>query len=120
MTPHPSDPPAGWRALPRLAGLAADGVLTLAEADRALAATGPAGDASGWQARRRWALADGVAAARMERERTLRHARRALAPLLAARAPRAALEAAVAGLPAEQGAALLEAEITRVLRSNRR
>lgn len=108
------------RALALLARLTAQGLLSLAETDAALAAASTAGDPGGAQARRRWALADAVA----ECDRARRHAawalRERLAPLLAARAPRAALERAAADpsgllLPHETKG-LLERQVARALR----
>ena len=119
------DPPQTARAAGTLAGLVAAGLMDRAEAAAALAAIpAPQADPSGWQARRAWALADAEAAWHARRRRAVRAIRAALAPLLAARAPRAALEEAAAGadrppalLPAER-ARLLRAEVRRALQTD--
>ena len=122
---HMADPRSAWDALPALAGLVSQRLLTLAEADAALADAGPAGDPSGWQARRRWALTDAVAVLRAARRRAGWAIRAALAPLLAARASRPDLEAAAAAadpagaLPAAQRAALVRDQVARALRATR-
>jgi hypothetical protein len=118
---HRADPPLA--ALPVLARLTAQGLLAAAEADAALAAAGPAGDAAGWQARRRWALDDAVAASERARAWAARRLARAVAPLLAARASRDTLRAAAADpsglLRPHEVAALLEREVARALRQPR-
>jgi hypothetical protein len=112
---HPTDPPAPWRAAATLGRLLAQGLLDPAEAAAALAAAlAPGADASGWAARRAWRLAaarDGWARAR---HRALLAARQALPPLLAARAPRAVLEATLADCDPHH--ALTAAERRRLLR----
>lgn len=117
---HPGDPPGAAEAVARLVPLVARGMLSPAEADRALAM----GDQrSGWQARRRWALGDGVGAFDMAWDGAARALRRRLAPLLAARATRAELERAAGRacgpLLAAERAALLAAEVAHALRQPR-
>jgi len=97
MMRHRSDPETSWRMIGPLGKLVAQGLIGRDEVRAALAAApAPGADRSGWRARREWRLADAEAAWRRERE-LVRHAMaRALQPLLAARAPRAVLEAAAA------------------------
>jgi len=119
---HPSDPAAPWRAAATLGRLVAQGLLSEAEAARALAAApAPGADPRGWAARRAWRLAqarDGWARARA---RAIRRARASLAPLLAARASRQRLEDAVAdsdphgALTRADRDALLRREVSRAL-----
>jgi hypothetical protein len=105
-------------ALPQVAAvlgrLMAQGLLAPAEADAGLSAVPPpCADASGWQARRRWALADAAADWRRARQRSVWRMTVAVRPLLAARASRAELETAAAG--ADRAGALLERERAALL-----
>jgi hypothetical protein len=118
---HPADPHAPRRAIPVLARLVAQGRLGAEEAAAALAAVPAHGVPCGWPARRAWALADAVADWERARRRAVWMVRNNLAPLLAARAPRSALEAAAAAAdpaqaltPAER-VSLLRAEVARAL-----
>ena len=94
---HPTDPEPAWRAAGRLGKLVAQDLLAHDEARAVLAAApAPGADPSGWRARREWRLADAAAGWRRERARVRFAIARTLRPLLATRAPRATLEAAVA------------------------
>jgi hypothetical protein len=123
MTYFSDNPTTCPRRLPTFARLVLNGSLSREEAVAALAAARPAGaDASGWRARSTWALGERVGALAAARRRAVWAVRDALAPLLAAGAGRAALEAAVARadrdavlLPSERRA-LLQAEVARALR----
>ena len=111
---HPTDPATPWRMIGPLARLVAQGLLGPEEAGAALAAVpAPGADRSGWQARRAWRLADATAAWARERERVRRATLRSLGPLLATRAPRAALEDAAAA--ADPRRALREGERAALL-----
>jgi hypothetical protein len=97
MARHPTDPAAPWRAAATLGRLVAQGSLDPREAAEALAAApAPGADPSGWAARRAWRLAAAAEGWRRARDRARREARTRLPPLLAERAPRPALEAALA------------------------
>jgi hypothetical protein len=122
VTRHASDPAAPWRAAATFGRLVAQGLLSAREADAALAAApAPGVDAAGWATRRRWRLLAAAAGWSRARRDAARAVRAALAPLLAARAPRASLEAAAAGadrrraLTEAERAALLRAEVARAL-----
>ena len=86
------------------------------EAAASLAAVpAPGADPSGWRARRTWRLADAVAGQRRERAGAAYDIARALRPLLAARAPRAALLRAAAAA-ADRSRALTAREVERMVR----
>ena len=111
---HPTDPHSPWRAIPRLGKLVAQGLIGRDEVRAALAAApAPGADRSGWRARREWRLADAIAGWQRERARAGAEIARTLRPLLAARAPRAALEAATDA--ADPRGALRPAERTALL-----
>jgi hypothetical protein len=109
MQPHPTDPPAPFRAIPTLARLAAAGLIGVAEARDWLAAAAPA---RATETRLAHALADAVAAQHRARARAAREIARRLAPLLARRAPGAALRAAAREVNAAHGNPLRQAEAT--------
>ncbi|MBN9510729.1 MAG: hypothetical protein J0I21_16675 [Alphaproteobacteria bacterium] len=112
---HPGDPAAPWRAAPVLGRLVACGRLRMAEAQAALAAVpAPGADPSGWQARSTWRLADAVAEQRRARAGAADAIVRALRPMLAARAPRAALFRAA--MEADRRRALTRREVARMVR----
>lgn len=123
---HPTDPIGPWRAIGPFGRLVAQGVIGAHEVRAALAAApAPGADPSGWRARREWRLNDAIAAWQRARDRARRDLRHTLRPLLAARAPRAVLEAAAAAAdphgalrPAER-TALLAAEVAAALAGRR-
>ncbi len=124
MYRHPLDPPAPFRAAFPLGRLIAAGLLDYPECLAALAQAGEAMETpSGLRTRLAHALTDAVAEWTIRRGRAGRAVRRALAPLLAARAPSARLldaaraenralghplrDVELAALAQEQAAALL-------------
>jgi hypothetical protein len=126
---HPLDPPAQHRAAALLGRLAAQGLIDTNEAlpallDAAFRAA-PFVDRSGLRARLAHRLADSRAAWESARRRAAFAIRSALTPLIAARAPRAALFAAAdeadrarALLPRERRA-IATALVARALRAQR-
>lgn len=97
MIRHHADPETPWRAAAALGKLVAQGVMAQTEASASLAAApAPGAECSGWRARREWRLADAAAAWARARRRTAWNVAESLRPLLAARAPLAALKAAAA------------------------
>jgi len=112
---HRTDPAAPWRAAATLGRLVAQGVLGAEEAAAALAAApAPGADPSGWAARRAWRLAAARDGWLRARRRAAWAVRSTLAPLLADRAGKPALEAAVAA--ADPDRALTDAERAALLR----
>jgi hypothetical protein len=121
---HPRDPIGPYLAAGGFARLVASGLLARGEALDALAeAAGRKGfgvDASGCRTRLAHALDDATEDAGRAGQEAERAVRRDLAPLLAARAPRAALERAAAAanagvLSPDELRLLLEAAVTDAL-----
>jgi len=115
-----ASPPVGpvnrWRCIAGVYGrLVAQGVMARDEALASLLAAGaermPRMAACGRDMRLAWALDDAVAAWRMGRDRTRFALRRALAPMLAERAPSARLLAVARSINLDAGGALLEREV---------
>jgi hypothetical protein len=119
---HPTDPAAPRAAVATFAKLVAGGAMTHADAEAAmLSVPAPGADPSGRRARATWALRDAVDARLRSRRQAVWAGRRALAAPLAARAPRAVLEATIAAadpggaLDCQERAALLRQEVRRAL-----
>ena len=121
---HKLDPPALHLAAARLGRLLGAGLLSGAECSAALDAAAPrAGpDRNGLRMRLAHTLYDAADAFASARAAAIRSVRRALAPPIAARAPRAVLEAAAAEanrgpgrLPRRALAALVAADVGRAL-----